>query len=159
MSSTTYFTDATRDWILVDQSQLLRTAMILFFTTVGSRVLHATPVDSGFLQKNWTVSFNQPDMSGSGSMNYDAYQVGDTIYYSNPVSYVIAVENAGWAPEKGYNPGQLRRYRIGRHKGARRRTTTEGYSTQAPKGIYAEVSKHFQEDWQNAALRVGLVIV
>mgnify|MGYP003109085523 CR=1 FL=1 len=90
------------DHLLQKAEDHVRTKMFSIFRDT----IVATPVDTGRLRNNWNTSLNSLDTSvtsGKGSSKIgeakaarDAFELGDTFFFSNNLPYASAVEFGGY---------------------------------------------------------------
>ena len=139
------------EWV-GDQELLLTRAYIIFFTLVFARLLELSPVDRGDFRKAWYFAIGNP----SSRADISAYRLGQKAYFVNQQDYALTIDQGGWRPPR-FRPAQLRPIRSrGKTVSYGRRTTPKGFSTQAPEGITAVLSREADALWQTALTQVGI---
>ena len=103
--------------IVVDLDVIVRAVALNLFDDI----IKQTPVDTGALRGSWVLSVNHIAASGgdttsSAQTKLSSAGLGDIVYISNHLPYARVIE-------------------YGEYPGKGPKTTADGYSTQAPRGI------------------------
>ena len=127
--SLTEIVEQWQKWAMIE----LDAAFTRWILRVYERILELSPVSSGDFRAAWVISIGT---SGSGAQGaIPAIKFGDLVYIENLLPYGPTIEFGGWKELGQVNIPRPVYAGRGRVVGYRTRTTPEGYSTQAPRGI------------------------
>ena len=141
-----------QEWVVL-QTALLTRALQTFFHLVLTRLLELSPVDKGKFRQSWYFAIGSP----GNRAEISSFRLGEQAFFVNTSGYAFMIDQGGWKPPR-FRPAQLRpiRSRRGGVVSRGRRTTPQGFSTQAPEGITAVINREAGPLWQAALAQAGV---